>query len=67
MLGTWVAKTTPPTTISRAASPMARDIARMVPVSIPGRAAGKTCRETACHRVAPSAAWPPARSTPARL
>ena len=53
-----MAKTTPPTTISGAASPIARDIARIVPVSIPGRAAGKTWRETACQRVAPSAIAP---------
>ena len=51
-------KTTPPTTISGADSPIAREQARIVPVSIPGSAAGNTCRETACQRVAPSAIAP---------
>ena len=58
MLGSCVPKATPPTTISGAVSPIARDMARIVPVSIPGKAAGTVCRETACHLVAPSAIAP---------
>ena len=39
---------------------MARESARMVPVRMPGSAAGSTCARTVCQRVAPSAR-PPSR------
>ena len=44
-----------PMRMSGAASPMALAIARMIPVMIPGAAAGRTDRRTACQRVAPRA------------
>ena len=42
-----------------AVSPIARERPRIVPVRMPGRAAGRTCPLTICQRVAPraSAAW----------
>src|SRR5215217_5931722 len=43
-----------PTTTRGAVSPMAREIARMVPVKIPGIAFGRTCDQTVCHLVAPT-------------
>ena len=44
-----------PTTTSGAASPIARAMARMMPVMIPGAAAGRTEPRTICHWLAPSA------------
>ena len=44
-----------PMVISGAVSPTARDSARMVPVRMPGSAAGTTTRLVTCQRVAPSA------------
>ena len=46
---------TAPTRMSGAASPIARAMARMIPVMIPGAAAGRTERRTICQRVAPRA------------
>src|SRR5574339_1319208 len=43
-----------PTTTSGAVSPMAREMARMVPVRMPGMALGSTCDQTVCHLVAPT-------------
>ena len=50
-----------PTISNGADSPSARDVARMLPVAIPGTAAGSTWRYTVCHCVAPRAN-PPCRS-----
>ena len=50
--GTYVSA---PIVMSGAVSPMARDSARMRPVRIPGKAAGRTWCQMVCHRVAPSA------------
>ena len=44
-----------PTRIKGAVSPMALDSERIVPVMIPGRAAGRTWSRTTCQRVAPRA------------
>ena len=44
--------------ISGAVSPIARDSARIVPVAMPGIAAGSTCFQIVCHWVAPSAIEP---------
>src|SRR5688572_33394557 len=43
-----------PTTTNGAVSPMAREMARIVPVRIPGSALGNTCDQTVCHLVAPT-------------
>ena len=51
--GRKVTKVKAPTRISGAASPIARAIARMIPVMIPGAAAGSTDRRTICQRDAP--------------
>ena len=40
-------------TTSGAVSPIARDIAKILPVKIPGIAAGRTTRKIVCHFVAP--------------
>ena len=50
-------KVSAPMVISGAVSPMARDRARMMPVSVPGRAAGSTMPHTTWERVAPQS-WP---------
>jgi phosphate transport system substrate-binding protein len=42
-----------PMTSNGAVSPMALERARMVPVRVPGMAAGRTWRRTVCHLVAP--------------
>ena len=41
--------------MSGAVSPMVRDIARMSPVRMPGKAIGSTWCQMVCHRLAPSA------------
>ena len=48
-------KVSAPIVISGAVSPIARESARIVPVRMPGSAAGSTTRQTTCERVAPSA------------
>ena len=52
-LGSKTIKVEAPTTISGAVSPIARDIARIVPVRMPGMACGSTWFQTVCHLVAP--------------
>ena len=44
-----------PKTTRGAVSPIARDKAKIEPVKIPGKAAGKTTRKIVCHFVAPIA------------
>src|SRR5690606_16284789 len=56
--GTKGTNATAPTRSSGAASPTARESARIVPVRIPGSASGRTWPRTVCHRVAPSAYAP---------
>ena len=43
---------------SGAASPIARERPRIVPVAMPGTAEGRVCRQVVCHAVAPSASEP---------
>ena len=47
-----------PSSSSGAASPMARDSPRMVPVAMPGIEDGRVCRHVVCQSVAPSAREP---------
>ena len=54
LVGSVSKKVAAPTTISGAVSPTARDTDKIVPVMMPGRAAGKTCRQIVCQRVAPN-------------
>jgi hypothetical protein len=49
---------TAPTTTSGAVSPIARAIARIAPVRMPGSAIGSTTCRVHCQRVAPSPAPP---------
>jgi hypothetical protein len=53
-LGSAVIKVDAPITTRGAVSPTAREIARIVPVRIPGRALGSTWFQTVCQRVPPS-------------
>ena len=53
-----VMKVRAPSRMSGAASPIARERARIEPVAIPGTAAGRTWWLIVCHRVAPSASEP---------
>ncbi len=56
--GSTVTKVAAPTSSSGAASPSARETARITPVAMPGIAAGSTWRRIVCHCVAPSASEP---------
>ncbi len=53
-----VTKVAAPTSSSGAVSPIAREIARITPVTMPGIEAGRTWRRIVCHWVAPSASEP---------
>ena len=47
-----------PSSSSGAASPIARERPRIVPVAMPGIAEGRVWRQVVCHWVAPSASEP---------
>ena len=50
--------TATPTSSSGAASPIARESPRIVPVAMPGIAEGRVCRHVVCQTVAPRASEP---------